>query len=1418
MTTVDRKEKLKKLQSAYIVKLDDRFAAVKAAVAQVMAQDLALEPLNELHRLLHNLNGSSGTYGLHSLSMKAKSLESSIATMEERGAIDEDAWQSFLQGIDALGEVIDTVKRIGSDVIPRPEISRIPSASPLVHIIEDDVEQAEFSRRVLLDNNYRVEVFTSPAAYRDMSERGVMNKPDAVLLDLLFPKEDESGLAFLREMKSTAHKDIPIIVLSIEQSIEVRLAALRAGANRYLTKPLAAPKLLLVLDEVTQRRPEEDYRVLLVDDDDALLAYQQDLLEAAGFKVRALSQPLTTLDEMADFLPDVVVLDIYMPGASGLELAAIIRERETGIQTPILFLSAERDISQQLQALSLGGDDFLVKPVNPDRLINAITVRARRYRQQKNLQAHLDSERYEREREHRALNDHAIVSVADGRGRIIRLNDKFCEVSGYSSEELYGQDHRIVNSGVHSKAFFREMWQTITSGKTWRGEICNHSKDGTPYWVDSTITPFMDAQGKPYQFVSIRTDITPQKRMLAALEQSERDYRDLTANLPGIVYRSAVGVAPAMTLNSEAICGYTRDDLESGLVLWRDRVHPDDQEQRDAVIARLRALSDTAVLEYRIRHKDGRWIWVRDHMRSIFSNDDVFETIDGVIFDITDRKRAEEQLNETATLLDSVIENVPTMIFLKRATDLSFAMINRAGEQLLGIKREDLLDRTDYDFFPRAQADHFTAADRETLTSGKETYTPEETVATRNGNRVLSTRKIALKNRQGEAEYLLGISLDITDYARSKAEVEDARERLSRAQSFAGIGTWGYDLNSGDLFLSDHAAPVFGLPDGEIWMSWGEFASLVYPEDLPGLEQAMAALLDDTQPHTSEHRIVLPDGNLRWVRATGAVVESGATGRSVLGVIQNIDEQKRAELALRKSEEGLKEAQRVAQLGGWEMDLATGDEVWSEELYHIVGVDMDHYAPNIGAVDEYVHPDDVPLHQKALDYVLETGTEYEIEYRILRDDGVERTVREIGRPITNAQGEITKISGSVQDVTQEIEARTELIEARRLADQANQAKSEFLSNMSHELRTPMNAIIGFSQLLEYDDDLSEDQRESVLEIRKAGGHLLTLINEVLDLAKVESGKADIHMTVCDLQPLMQDCIALVKPLAAERHIELTLNDIGDIWVRSDPMRLKQVMLNLLSNGIKYNKEDGYVRLDVSTVAEGRVVISIQDSGIGIPAEKAGDLFQPFNRLNRDHDGIEGTGIGLSLTKRLVEQMDGTIGFDSVEGVGSTFWIDIPAAISDASEGGAVGIPADDDLERAHIDADAPTGSDEPFVILYIEDNPANLALVSRCLDGYADVELKAAHTGGLGVELARSLRPDLVLLDINLPDMDGYEVLEHLQSDAGTSEIPVVAVSANAMPSDIARGEQAAFDVYLTKPLDIKRFLTVIDTYLAKRP
>jgi len=395
-----------------------------------------------------------------------------------------------------------------------------------------------------------------------------------------------------------------------------------------------------------------------------------------------------------------------------------------------------------------------------------------------------------------------------------------------------------------------------------------------------------------------------------------------------------------------------------------------------------------------------------------------------------------------------------------------------------------------------------------------------------------------------------------------------------------------------------------------------------------------------------------------------------------------------------------------------------------------------------------------------------------------------------------------------QDIVERKRIQAELTHAKAEAEKANLAKSNFISGMSHELRTPLNAILGFAQLIEAGSPTpTPTQMARLKEILHGGWYLLDLINEILDLAKIESGNLVLSQESVSLAKVIAECQAMIEPQAQQYGIHLTFHKFDtSLSVKADPTKLKQVLINLLSNAIKYNRAQGTVELKCVTGTSGYIRISIQDTGAGLSPEKLTQLFQPFNRLGQEHGTVEGTGLGLVTTKQLIERMGGVIDVESTVGVGSVFWFELVSATAPQL--------AARECKSQEITPKIYVGTQQ-HTLLYFEDNSTNLLLVKELIEeGRPDMRLLLADNGKLGIELARTHLPDVILMDITLPDINGIEAMEILLKDPLTAHIPIVALSANAMPHDVLKGMEAGFFRYICKPFELNEFMCVIDEAL----
>ena len=480
----------------------------------------------------------------------------------------------------------------------------------------------------------------------------------------------------------------------------------------------------------------------------------------------------------------------------------------------------------------------------------------------------------------------------------------------------------------------------------------------------------------------------------------------------------------------------------------------------------------------------------------------------------------------------------------------------------------------------------------------------------------------------------------------------------------------------------------------------------------------------------------------------------------------------------------------------------------SEGCRAIYDLEPAHLQAEPKTMGRMVHPDDKENYRAALAQAYERMQPYHWEGRILLPSGLVRWIAARARPETLPGGDLIW-DGVVLDVSELKRAQEAMFAAKEEAERANAAKSEFLSRMSHELRTPLNAILGFGQLLGL-ERLNPMQTSSVEQILKGGHHLLNLINEVLDIARIEAGGMEMSLQAVDVRAVLDEALSFAAPLAEQHQVRFVQRAAqgSGLAVLADRGRLHQVLLNLLSNAIKYNRPDGEVRVGARQTGSGTVRISVADTGLGIDPHKLGELFTPFQRLDAPNLGIEGTGIGLAISRSLVEAMGGSIGVDSSPSHGSTFFVDLPLAAD-------LPVPAPTAAVPMARDEPPPVPAAGRQTVLHIDDQSANLSLVERVLEARTNFRLLSATDGHLGLDLARAHQPDVILLDLHLPDLGGDEVARRLRADERTRHIPVVILSADATSVQMARLRQLGVRNYVTKPFRIQQLLEAIDAALA---
>lgn len=596
-------------------------------------------------------------------------------------------------------------------------------------------------------------------------------------------------------------------------------------------------------------------------------------------------------------------------------------------------------------------------------------------------------------------------------------------------------------------------------------------------------------------------------------------------------------------------------------------------------------------------------------------------------------------------------------------------------------------------------------------------------------------------------------------------------------------------------YISGAVERILGCDPEAFLADGGLLFSVMHPEDAGRFQELIGGSGRDFKPFNESFRILHPRQGLIWAEMNATPEPMANSGILWHGYIRDITPLKQAENRLSAS---LENTPNVAVQ--W-FDSLGRVVYWNHasELMYGWRASEALGKPLAGLIQTGAGEQNLAQYFHKLDG--EEKTLGPFENSAWRRDGRQMTIFQTLFQLPDEDKPLF-VSMCV-DITELKQTQLALEGAKSEAEQANKAKSEFLTHMSHELRTPLNAIIGFAQLLDMERlaPPGNDQKQAAGHILASGRHLLNLINEILDLARIETGKLMLQPETIDLIPLIRESVVLSVPAASKRHVDIRFTFDGELYVDIDPSRIRQVLLNLISNAIKYNRDGGGVTI-FCEAREGWIRVSVADTGMGLSDRQQSAIFQPFQRLGAERSNMEGTGIGLALCKNLMEAMRGRIGFDSTPGVGSNFWIELPQADAGNRQ------PIVRKIKVSQATANHQPTSEK--CVVYIEDSPVNCALMQGIFEELPDIRLIIVGDAENGLPLIRDLRPDLVLMDINLPGLSGLEALHILKADPETAFLPIIAVSAAAMPENIESGLNAGFAAYLTKPFDVAKVIALV--------
>jgi PAS domain S-box-containing protein len=990
---------------------------------------------------------------------------------------------------------------------------------------------------------------------------------------------------------------------------------------------------------------------------------------------------------------------------------------------------------------------------------------------------------------------HDLLALTDASGRIAWVNAAFTRTSGVASNGQLlslappdwqgGNAHRVLRAALQAGSLADDT------------EIGLRRASGEAFWVRARLGRIDD------QWLWTLQDITAH-RELAARAQRQSESLELAQEFGrlGIWDRD---IPSGKGHWSRQVFGFWGLDPDAGTPDFDEassRFHPDD---KPSLYLESTRRAGRYSQRYRIVRPDGGVRWIHSHWVVRNSPAGHPDRATGIMVDDTEVYELARSLDNTATHLKLAAE-LGQLVIWRHDLKTQRVHFNDHGFTVLGIPPSaDGLSLDESRTYTHPEdVPKLAASAAQALQSGQPVDVQTRHRRSDGVWRDMLVRRVVERSPSGEALAFLGVTLDITDQVEQARHATRLARRLEAAAEAARVGIWTtttvgpiqteWNAQMYELFDMVGTSAPPSLAD---WV-----AKCVHPDDAARVaSSAQGYLRGDRSVFEIEFRTRLRDGRTRWMMLRANVDRNDSEGRRVFGIAMDVTDRHEALEAVHAASQRAALIARHAGIGTWEAVGSDQPARWDEQMFRLRGLE-----PRARALDRaerfaLVHPDDQAL-------VLDAHSELNIdappaayEFRVRLPDGSYRWLASRSAALRDAHGNVVRRVGVNWDITESKNADAARQQAL-LAERESRAKSRFLSRMSHELRTPLNAVLGFTQLLQLEARQTPlpDPSTRLGHIRAAGEHLLALIDDALDLSGLETGVLKLDLQPVSLADAVAQALPQVERAAAAQGITVRAGRLEG-QAHADPKRLHQILLNLLTNAVKYNRQGGQVIVE-ATATDGVVRLSVRDTGRGLRPEQLAHLFEPFNRLGMDAEGIEGSGIGLTIVKALVEGMKGHIGAASQHGVGTVFEVTLPAAPAN----GPPARPSSEEKAAPPVPRVGRTGQ-----VLYIEDNSVNVLLVEELVKSIPGLRIASEPNGAAGVDRARSLCPDLILIDMQLPDFDGFEVLRRLRAQPETAGIPCIALSANAMPDDIARGIGGGFDDYWTKPIRFKPFIDALE-------
>ena len=1169
--------------------------------------------------------------------------------------------------------------------------------------------------------------------------------------------------------------------------------------------------------------------ILIVNGDPADALFLERLLYENRYEVRSEEGYALALRAARSQPPDAILLDLVLSGDGGRTACQQLKSWEETRAVPILAFGlpegGDRSLSEIFRA---GATDYLAKPLQSEDVLARLELRLREARLRKlegagaiSSQGNGNAPSQDGARLQRIL--HVMEA---GKISCWEADCQTLRVSGSGRVDANGwQWFAWEMSLKHAIARFHpDDWQRArkeirlaierlgqgSGAGEFQIEHRQSSFAGRPFWILSKGKAIAGEGGRVDRIVGVSIDISDRKRAELAVRERETQLRlAIEATSDAIwdwdlqndtVYRSErfMQLLGIHTRNKDALDNFYK------------RVHPDDLERLDRALHDCLENDCAYEVEMRLQRDDGSYGWFADRGKLLRDEAGKPTRLVGSLSEIGDRKAAEKAMRASEAAYRNLFENNPYPMLVHDAETLEFLAANEAAVRQYGYAREELLAKTARDL--RAPED--VPAFERTLASpeaGLERVPGVWRHRRKDGSTVwveVTTHKIKFDGRPAR----IVLAYDVTDRERAQEALRQSEERLRSVAANLPVAIYTLARKrSGDFvleYISEACRELFEVEPADAIADVSLWLDRIHPEDRTGYNAAVETSQKNLTPFSRESRQLLPSGKMRWI-LYNARPEKRSNGDMVWhGIALDVTRRKQAEEDLRRSQENLARAEQLAGLGNWEYDPAANTSNFSAELCRIFGFDAEQH-PSFGDLLARIHPADRDRVRAVVRQADTTVASDEFDCRVLQSDDAERHVAGRVARAPTSRGE--RLLGTFLDITDRKHIEAELRRAKEAAESASRAKSAFLANMSHELRSPLNAILGFAQLLDGNDNLTAEQQEHLHIIQRNGEHLLGLINDILDLSKIEAGHASYNEVAFDLPQLLAELREMFYLRARRRDLQLDMSLAPDLprYVRSDRVKLRQILINLLSNAVKFTPSGGVLLTAnrTSPAVSNRLQFDVLDTGVGIAAEELDKLFDPFMQTTSGVRSQQGTGLGLAISQRYARLLGGEIRVRSQVGSGSTFSLELPVTLAEAIGSG----PETGDRRPVSLAPNQPC-----YRILVVDDVADNRKLLVQVLVslGFA---VREARDGREAIECWASWHPHLICMDLLMPDIDGYEAARQIRAREQGPPIPILALTACAFDEQKAEAIVSGCSDVISKPLQISVVLEAIAQHLSVR-